>query len=193
MTLPGFCDTMDKEEYPAGRRMPVYAYCLFCVTQRCRIIAKLMEIRGVDRAFSPQIIRKQRKKGENVEKRFDLLPGYVFIYNEEPLTDWQLFYGMDGVVRRVGIKDRGYVLEGPDRDFAMKLLEKDGVVGSMKVCRVGDEVTLEDPLFSGCRGTVTEIDCRKERAKVEFVFDRNSCSTWISLEAVKNLDRNEGE
>ena len=150
--------------------MPVY----FCVTQRCRIIAKLMEIRGVDRAFSPQIIRKQRKKGENVEKRFDLLPGYVFIYNEEPLTDWQLFYGMDGVVRRVGIKDRGYVLEGPDRDFAMKLLEKDGVVGSM-------------------RGTVTEIDCRKERAKVEFVFDRNSCSTWISLEAVKNLDRNEGE
>lgn len=193
MTLSGFCDTMDKEEYPAERRMPVYAYCLFCVTQRCRIIAKLMEIRGVDRAFSPQIIRKQRKKGENVEKRFDLLPGYVFIYNEEPLTDWQLFYGMDGVVRRVGIRDRGYILEGPDRDFAMKLLEKDGVVGSMKVCRVGDEVTLEDPLFSGCRGTVTEIDFRKERAKVEFVFDRNSCSTWISLEAVKNLDRNEGE
>ena len=171
----------------------MYAYCLFCLTQRCRVVAKLMEIRGADRAFSPQIIRKQRKKGENVERRFDLLPGYVFIYNEEPLTDWRLFYGIDGVVRRVGIKDRGYILEGPDRDFAMRLLEKDGVVGSMKACRVGDEVTLEDPLFSGCQGTITEIDYRKERAKVEFVFDRNSCSTWVSLEAVKQLNRTEGE
>ena len=46
-----------------GRSKPVHAYCLFCLTQRCRAIAKLMEIRGVDRAFSPQIIRKQRKKG----------------------------------------------------------------------------------------------------------------------------------
>ena len=163
------------------------------MTQRCKVIAKLMEIRGAERAFSPQIIRKQRKQGENVKKQFDLLPGYVFIYNEERLTDYRFFFGIDGVIRRVGRTETGYELAGADLDFAMKLLEKDGVVGSMKVCRVGDEVTLEDPLFSGCRGTVTEIDCRKERAKVEFVFDRNSCSTWISLEAVKNLDRNEGE
>ena len=31
----------------------MYAYCLFCATQRCKTIAKLLEIRGVDRAFSP--------------------------------------------------------------------------------------------------------------------------------------------
>ena len=167
----------------------MYAYCLFCQTQRCEVIAKLMEIRGVDRAFSPHIIRKQRKQGVNVERRFDLLPGYVFIYNKDRLTDYRLFYGMNGVIRRVGRREDGYELEGSDLDFAMRLLEKDGLVGTMKICRVGDEVTLEDPLFSGCQGRVVAIDYRKERAKVEFVFDRNSCSSWISLEDVKQQHR----
>ena len=171
----------------------MYAYCLFCLTQRCKVIAQLMEIRGADRAFSPQIIRKQRKKGENIEKRFDLLPGYVFIYSKERMTDYREFYGMDGVIRRVGRRDDGYELEGSDLDFAMKLLEKDGLVGSMKACHIGEEVTLEDPLFSGCQGKVTEIDYRKERAQAEFVFDKHSCSTWVSLDEVKHLRKAEEE
>ena len=171
----------------------MYVYCLFCVTQRCAVIAKLMEVRGAYRAFSPRIIRKQRKKGENIERSFDLLPGYVFIYSEERLTDYRAFFGIDGVIRRVGRRDDGYELEGPDLDFAMKLLEKDGIVGAMKVCHVGDDVTLEDPLFSGCRGRVAEIDYRKERAKVEFIFDKNSCSTWVSLEDVNRLKETKEE
>ena len=171
----------------------MYVYCLFCVTQRCAVIAKLMEVRGAYRAFSPRIIRKQRKKGENIERSFDLLPGYVFIYSEERLTDYRAFFGIDGVIRRVGRRDDGYELEGPDLDFAMKLLKKDGIVGAMKVCHVGDDVTLEDPLFSGCRGRVAEIDYRKERAKVEFIFDKNSCSTWVSLEDVNRLKETKEE
>ena len=171
----------------------MYAYCLFCLTQRCRTIAKLMEIRGAARAFSPQIIRKQRKQGENIRKQFDLLPGYVFIYNEERLTDYRMFFGMDGVIRRVGRTEAGYELSGPDLDFAMKLLEKDGIVGGMKACHVGDEVTLEDPLFSGCEGKVAAVDYRKERAKVEFVFDNTRRNIWVSLDEVKHLAAPEGE
>ena len=171
----------------------MYAYCLFCVTQRCRTIAKLMEIRGADRAFSPQIIRRQRKKGENRDIRFDLLPGYVFVFSKERMTDYQQFSGMDGVIRRVGRRDEGYELEGPDLDFAMKLLEKDGVVGAMKTCREGDEVVLEDPLFNGCQGRVTRIDYRKERARVDFVFDKNPCHTWVSLDIVRSVTKPEEE
>lgn len=171
----------------------MYAYCLFCITQRCAVIAKMMEVRGAHRAFSPQIIRKQRKQGENVERKFDLLPGYVFIYSEERLTDYRMFFDTDGVIRRVGRRNEGYELEGPDLDFAMKLLEKDGLVGAMKTCCIGDSVTLEDPLFNGCKGRVVRIDYRKERAKVEFEFDSNSCSTWISLEDVKRLRRTKEE
>ena len=64
----------------------MYVYCMFCETQRCKVIAKLMEIRGAMRSFSPQIVRRQRKKGQNLEKQFDLLPGYVFVYSEQPIT-----------------------------------------------------------------------------------------------------------
>ena len=171
----------------------MYAYCLFCLTQRCKVIAKLMEIRGAYRAFSPQIIRKQRKQGENIKKQFDLLPGYVFIYSEERMTDYREFYGMDGVIRRVGRTEQGYELEGSDYDFAMKLLEKDGIVGGMKACHLGDEVTLEDPLFNGCQGKVTRIDYRKERARVDFIFDNMACHTWISVDDVKNNRKPEEE
>ena len=171
----------------------MYAYCLFCLTQRCKVIARLMEIRGAYRAFSPQIIRKQRKQGENVKKRFDLLPGDVFVYSEERITDYREFYGMDGVIRRVGRTEQGYELQGSDYDFAMKLLEKNGIVGGMKACRLGDEVTLEDPLFSGCEGKVTAIDYRKERAKVAFVFDNAKREIWVSLDEVKHLSAPEGE
>ena len=170
----------------------MYAYCLFCLTQRCKVIAKLMEIRGADRAFSPQIIRKQRKQGENIKKQFDLLPGYVFIYSEERLTDYRMFYGMDGVVRRVGRTEHGYELAGSDLDFALKLLEKGGIVGGMTACHIGDEVKLEDPLFSGCEGKVIAIDYRKERAKVEFVFDNTKRDIWVALDEVKHLDGAEG-
>ena len=86
----------------------LYVYCLFCVTQRCKVIAQLMEVRGANRAFSPQIIRKQRKQGQNIERCFDLLPGYVFIYSEEQLTDFKRFSGIDGIVRRVGRQEDGY-------------------------------------------------------------------------------------
>lgn len=171
----------------------MYAYCLFCLTQRCQVIARLMEIRGAYRAFSPRIVRKQRKQGENVKKEFDLLPGYVFVYSEERMTDYREFSGMDGMIRRVGRTDDGYELAGPDYDFAMKLLEKDGVVGGMKACRQGDEVTLSDPLFSGCEGRVVAVDYRKERAKVAFVFDNTKREIWVSLDEVKHLSAPEGE
>lgn len=171
----------------------MYVYCLFCMTQRCKVIAQLLEIRGVQRAFSPQIVRKQRVKGENVKKRFDLLPGYVFLYSEERLQDYSFFCGMDGVIRRVGKTETGYELAGSDLDFALKLLEKDGLVEGMKLYHSGDEVRLEDPLFSGCEGQIIKIDYRKERAKVAFVFDNAQREIWVSLDEVKHIHLPEGE
>ena len=120
-----------------------------------------------------------------MEKLYDLLPGYVFLYSERRLTDYLLFCGMDGVIRRVGRRPDGYELEGPDLTFAMQLLDKDGLVGVMKAVRVGDQVQLNDPLFNGCEGQITRIDYRKGRARVDFIFDRQSNHTWISLDGLK--------
>ena len=164
------------------------AYCLFCQTQRCARIAQILEIKGLSRAFSPQILQKQRVKGENRKRFVDLLPGYVFVFSEEQLTDYSVFFGIDGVIRKVGQADEWYELKGSDREFAFDLLEKGGVVGSMKVVKTGDEVRLEDPLFANVQGKVTQIDFRKERARVDFVFRGNACHTWIALEEVKRVE-----
>lgn len=169
----------------------MYVYCMFCETQRCKIIARLMEIRGALRSFSPQIIRRQRKNGENIRVQYDLLPGYVFVFSEERMLDYTQFFGMDGVIRRVGKQENGYELVGSDLDFALKLYEKDGVVGAMKACRVGEGVVLEDPLFNGCHGTITRIDWRKQRARVDFIFDNMACHTWISFDEVKSQKKEE--
>ncbi len=163
----------------------MYVYCLFCRTQRCGRIAQLMEIRGINRAFSPQILHKQRKQGENLDRRNDLLPGYVFLFHEERLTDYTFFNGIDGVIRRVGRTETGYELEGSDREFAMSLLEKNGLVGAMKLVQIGETVRLEDPLFEHSEGVVTRIDWRKERARVDFRFDGNDCHTWVALDGIK--------
>ena len=170
----------------------MYVYCMFCETQRCKVIAKLMEIRGALRSFSPQIVRRQRKKGINRAVQFDLLPGYVFVFSEERMVDYTGFSGMDGVIRRVGRQETGYELIGPDLEFALRLFEKDGLVGSVKTCRVGDEVTLEDPLFNGCQGRITSVDWRKDRARVDFVFDNIACHTWIAIDGVKARDKKDG-
>lgn len=162
----------------------MFAYCLFCRTQRCSRIARLLEIRGVDRAFSPKILSKQRKEGVNVPVERDLLPGYVFLFNEERLTDFAVFAGIDGVIRRVGRTEQGYELEGPDRDFAFGLLEHGGEVGAMRMVKMGDTVKLEDPLFEGSEGVITKIDYRKERARVDFKFEGNDCHAWVAIDGI---------
>ena len=157
----------------------MYAYCLFCETQRCRTVAYLLEHRGVaDRAFSPQIIKRARVKGKNVDRPYDLLPGYVFLFSETPLKDFTPFRGITGIVRSDG-----------DFDFARSLLRKDGTVGQLTVFKVGDEVRLDDPLFNGCAGKITRIDYRKQRARVDYHFAGMDCFTWIAVDMIRDKEK----
>ncbi len=163
---------------------PAYVYCLFCVTYRCQAIARLLEARGVSRAISPRITRMIRKEGANREEEADLTPGYVFIYHPDDLLDTDMFYGIDGVIRKVGTPRSRYRLEGPDRTFALRLLDRGGLVGAQPICRVGDEIRLVDPLFRECSGRVTHLDYRKLRARVEFTLFGRPCATWVAVEAM---------
>lgn len=171
----------------------MYTYCLFCQTQRCKTIAQLLEIKGVDRAFSPQIIRRFRKKGVNVDLECDLLPGYVFLYHEEAITDPRFFYGIDGIIRQVGSVEETWQLKGSDLEFATRLLEKNGRVGTQRVFLEGETVILTDPLFLGCQGHVTKLDIRKQRARVDFVFNGTDCHTWIAFECDEETDKEKKE
>lgn len=142
-----------------------------------------MEKNGLERAFSPQIVRRQRKKGENIELMFDLLPGYVFVYSSQPLKELS-HLKVDGVIRLLGSPDNGYCLVEEDRLFALNLLERNGLIDVLNLLRVGDTVTISDELFLGHQGKVVQIDYRKQRAKVLFEFSGVSWNCWVACNLV---------
>ncbi len=168
----------------------MYAYCLFCETQRCKVIAQILESRGIaTRAFSPQIIKRHRLRGRNMDVALDLLPGYVFFFNETPIEGFTPFQGIAGIIRRIGDRDKGWELSGSDGEFARHLLRKDGLLGQVTVFRVGDEIRLDDPLFNGCVGRIAKIDYRKQRARVEYHFAGIDCFTWVAVEMIGDKER----
>ena len=160
-----------------------YVYCIFCETRRCRAVANKLQEKFVDIAFSPQIVKRQRKAGKNIDMLYDLLPGYVFAYSNTELSNISVLR-VDGVIRILGSSDNGYCLTGADKDFANGLLEREGRVDIIKAIRVGDIVFLEDELFYGQKGKILEIDYRKQRAKIEFSFMNTTCYSWVACDII---------
>ena len=166
----------------------MYAYCYFCQTAHCKAIAVQMEQQGAVRAFTPRIIRRQRIQGVNIDKMYDLLPGYVFAFMEEEPHPSGPFRNINGIVRRIGNAGDRWRLTGSDYEFAMNLFRKDGVVGQVTLIRTGDQVRIDDPLFNRASGTVTKVDYRKGRARVEYQFDGMQCFAWVAFEML-NLNQ----
>jgi transcription antitermination factor NusG len=180
---------MAKHNLFGGGRV-VVAYCLQCQTQRCRIIAELLEKKGALRAFSPKIISRQRKRGKLEDQAYDLLPGYVFVYTEQQLENFDLFSRIDGIIRRLDPENATGGLTGADFDFAMNLYRKNGIVGTVTVFKEGDTVRIDDPLFHDYNGTIIYIDHRKQRAKLQFHFDGKDRMVWVACDI---LYKNEGK
>ena len=170
------------------RKDSMFAYCLFCETLKCKKIARTLEEQGFLSAFAPSIVRRQRLQGKNIDVKYDLFPGYVIAYSNYEVIDWNPIIKVDGVIRRLGASSRNYKLEGTDYEFAIKLFEKEGTIGVVKVYRVGDRIELDDPLFMGCKGIISKIDFRKQRARVEFRFSEMNCYTWIACDIIKDQD-----
>lgn len=160
-----------------------YCYCLFCETIICKKVAYRLEQSGIDIAFSPQIVRRQRKEGKNIEIMFDLLPGYVFAYSTQPVKGLSQLK-VEGVIKVLGSPENEYCLRDEDLFFALRLLERNGFIDVLNVLRIGDTVMIADNLFSGCEGKVVEIDFRKQRAKVLFDFAGASWNCWVACNVV---------
>lgn len=143
-----------------------------------------MEKDGIDRAFSPQIIRRQRKNGKNIDVMLDLLPGYVFAYSNREVKEVS-HLKVDGVIRLLGSPKDDYCLQDEDQSFALGLLERNGLIDVLNVLQIEDTVTLSDKFFSGCEGQVIQIDYRKQRAKILFSFSEMCFTTWVACNIIQ--------
>ena len=156
----------------------MYAYCLFCETQKCKIIASIIEHNYGIRCISPEIIQRKWTKGVCEELRHPWLPGYVFLYSEEPVTDP---IKVSGIIRKLGDGE----LQNEDLAFANMLFEHDGVMGTIQLVEEGQHCTVNDPLWQKMEGKVIKIDRGRKRCCVEFTFDDTRRTVWLGYDLIQ--------
>ena len=171
----------------AGRhgRERMYSYCIFCATVKCEMIAAAIRQKFGYTAYSPRIVQRKWVKGQCLEEVKPYLPGYVFIYTEQPIEDFRAIRVMEGVGRYLGQRDEGYRLQGEDRSFAEMLHARGGVIGIMKTYREGDRVRLARDMLGDFEGEIIKLDRRKGRALLQYSFDGNSYKVWVGYEMIE--------
>lgn len=159
-----------------------HAYCLFCETQKCQTIAALIERTMEIRCISPQIIQRKWVKGKCEEKRHPWLPGYVFLYSEEPIIE---HFHYPGVIRLLGNGE----LQNEDKAFANMLYERNGILGSIQLVETGQHCTVDDPIWQKIEGKVIKVDRGRKRCCVEFSFDHTRRTVWLGYELIKPIEK----
>ena len=161
------------------------AYCLFCNTVKCGLVAEVIRQKYAYEAFSPKIIHRKWVKGKCLEEVKDYLPGYVFVYSEQPITDFRELRIMEGVLRFLGQREDGFRLAGADLQFARMLYTCGGTIGIMKTYQEGERVRLASEALGGFEGEIIKLDRRKGRAQIQYDFDGRQIKVWVGYEMLK--------
>ena len=163
----------------------MHAYCLFCETQRCRDIARLIEKMLGYRCISPQIVQRKWTKGKCEDVPHAWLPGYLFLYTEEAIFPR---LEISGIIRFLGQGE----LQNEDLAFAEMIYEKEGQIGTVQLIQEGDRCRLEDPLWENVQGVVIKMDRGRKRCCVEFEFDHIRRTVWVGYDIVRKDDTANG-
>ena len=103
----------------------MYSYCLFCETGKGDYVVRAAMQVFACTAISPKQIQHTWDKGQFTDRARDFLPGYVFIYSEEPIHQPQdIRRKLDRIIRSLRTTDLDYRLHGADEEFAMMLYNK---------------------------------------------------------------------
>ena len=156
----------------------MHCYCLFVDTNRARRIADLIETVHHIRTISPIIMQREIKEGKPREVERQWLPGYIFLYTNEPIHP---HFPFTGIIRWVG---RGE-LEGPDRIFAETVYEHGGRFQAAKVLQKGDRCVIADPIWEKIQGTIIKVDRERTRCCIAFDFDGQRRTVWVGYDLLR--------
>lgn len=81
--------------------------------------------------------------------------------------------------------DGTYALHQEDEQLARWLLKHDGVIGASKAIREGERIRAVEGPMKGYGGTIAKVNKQRQRALVEFQFDRRAWSVWMDFEWVE--------
>ena len=155
----------------------MFAFCLFCETQRCNTIAEYINRNYGYTCISPQIIQRKWIKGVPREEYHHSLPGYLFLYTEEAELP---HFGISGIVRSLG----NGPLAGRDLAFAEMLYRRNGIIGIVPLIEEGERCRINDPAWEDIHGTVIKMDRGRKRCCVEYEFDNIKRTIWVGYEII---------
>ncbi len=155
----------------------MFAFCLFCETQRCKTIAEYISKNYGYTCICPQIIQRKWIKGVPREEYHHSLPGYVFLYTEEEELP---HFGISGIVRSLG----NGPLSGQDLAFAEMLYRRNGIIGIVPLIEEGERCRINDPAWEDIHGTVIKMDRGRKRCCVEYEFDNIKRTIWVGYEII---------
>lgn len=163
----------------------MYMYCLFCNTSnRSHIAETIQQLMGI-KVITPKILRRKWIHGEIVDTIQDYLPGYCFLYADKPINDFAMILHLKDVYRILGNRDDGYQLSGSDLLFAKMMWSCGGLIGALKVYKVGNIVKLAEKTFGHKNGVIIKLD-RRGRALVRFSFDNLTFQSWVTIEQTRD-------
>ena len=163
----------------------MHCYCIFCDTNKCDTAAKMAESFYSVKAVSPMITKRHKIKGKLVDVERQLMPGYIFLFSEDPVESFDKLRRIDGFYRLLGRKEDGYELEGDDRHSALRIYGTNGLIPPQKIYKEGDRVTLGPELFAGMQGTIRKYEKNNKRILVEFKFENTSRLVWVAADLIE--------
>ena len=147
-------------------------------------VAALLPKRIDCRAISPKIIQRKWIKGKCFEEVKDFLPGYVFLYTNDPLREFRVLWSVEGVFKLLGRREEGFLLSDDDARFAEMIYANQGVIGILKAYEVGDRIFLSGEFLPGYEGEVIRVDRRKGRAQILIHFDEREIKLWVGFDLI---------
>ena len=164
--------------------MRLFTYCLFCETAKCDYVANSAQQLFQCRAIYPKMIQHTWSMGKMVDIVHNLLPGYVFLYAEKQRLPAALLRSIQGVIRCLADQDQCCELSGGDEQFAMMLLQKNGIIGKTKVYQEGQLIRICEGAYKGVESRILKVNRRNMRMQIEIPFANQGIKTWVEYEIV---------
>ncbi len=149
-----------------GERAGPFYRCLMVTTGQEEQVRQLLEAMHLGRGIIPQRVRVRKIRNEWKQDEVPLLPGYLFVHEEEEIPIWK-YQQLLNVLRvlRYDREPYGYMR---DRDmiFARTLFRVDGHITPLQAIDEGDFIRITDGLLKDLNGTVLTVDRHKRQAKI---------------------------
>ena len=155
-------ETVPEREETSG----AHYRCLMVTTGREEYVIRLMNAIHLGRGLAPRKVRIRHIRGEWVQDEAPMLPGYVFIREEEPIPIWE-YQQLQDVIRvlRYDQEPEGY-MQARDMRFARTLFRAEGMVAPLQAVDEGDFIRITDGMLKDMNGTVLSVDRHKRQAKI---------------------------